>query len=84
MSRAVPMPWPCKCFLFWLFIAGSVGGPGLGELVLAVPVLTNDLLGVQPARGQTRALGQGLAAAPRGRSGVRAEHSLPSWGQRVF
>lgn len=84
MSRAVPLPWPCECFLFWLFIAGSIGGLGVGELVLAIPVLTNDVPGVQPARGQTRALGQELAAAPLGRSRVRADHSLPSWEQRVF
>lgn len=64
LSRARPMPWLCKCFLFQPFIAGGIGGPGLGELALAFPVLTNDLLGVQLAWGQTRALVQRLDAAP--------------------
>lgn len=35
-----------------------------GELALAVWPLTNDLLGVQPARAQTRGLIWGLDVAP--------------------
>lgn len=56
----------------------------MGELALAVPVLTNDLLGVHPGWGQTRALDQGLdvaslplkAGQERGHGGPQP----PSWG----
>lgn len=53
-----------QMLLFRPFIARDIGGPRAGELVLTVPTLTNDVLSVQPTRGQTRAVVQGLDVAP--------------------
>lgn len=55
-----------------------------GELALAVWPLTNDLLGVQPARAQTRGLIWGLDVAPlplkAGLERGQGRAQPPSWG----
>lgn len=88
-SHATVVPWACIHFLFpfiGLSSPGALEAPGVGggELALARPVLTNVLLGLLPAWGQTRALVQGLDAAllplKAGQEWGQGRPWPPSWG----